>query len=231
MAVRPSPRAPHSSTCPKLSAALSWSGRPISGLAPASKPLAWASTGSFGRLTVHRTNDRTGSRTAKTGVAGSRRWGKKAERAQARPSAEQHARRQRRRNGRAGAAPVHRPRPHRVTPIGPDAVPVGGACGGESAYPQPASEFLYTWASTEPPAFFPLHCSGLLLRLGSLLSLTDRAEICRRYLHGAALLPFPVTSFRRAHGERPLNFLQRKMNQGKIRIQDAPNSHRSAQNI
>lgn len=77
MAVRPSPRAPHSSTCPKLSAALSWSGRPVSGLAPASKPLAWASTGSFGGLTVHRTNDPTGSRTAKTGVAGSRRWGRR----------------------------------------------------------------------------------------------------------------------------------------------------------
>lgn len=48
MAARPSPRAPHSSTCPKLSAALSPSRRPVSGLAPASEPLAREPTGSFG---------------------------------------------------------------------------------------------------------------------------------------------------------------------------------------
>lgn len=48
MAARPSLRAPHSSTCPELSAALSPSRRPVSGLALASEPLARSPMGSFG---------------------------------------------------------------------------------------------------------------------------------------------------------------------------------------
>lgn len=47
VAARPSPRAPHSSTCLKLSAALSLSRRPASGLAPASEPPAPAPMDSF----------------------------------------------------------------------------------------------------------------------------------------------------------------------------------------
>jgi hypothetical protein len=52
---------------------------PAAGLRP-SASLGTTGPGAHGLLrglTVHRANDRTGSRTAKTGVAGSRRWGRR----------------------------------------------------------------------------------------------------------------------------------------------------------
>lgn len=193
MAARPSPRAPHSSTCPKLSAALSPSRRPVSGLAPASEPLAREPTGSFGDspctgLTIARGPGLQRPVSPAAGGGGRRRR----ERRPGPPPSRTH-------DGRGdgtGGPGRHLCAGHAPTVSRPLArMPGPGWAGPARGRALSSTGLLRLSTRGLPPnlqVFFPLHCSGsgLLLRLGSLLSLTDRAQISLRYLHGAALSPF-----------------------------------------
>lgn len=229
MAARPSPRAPHSSTCAKLSAALSPSRRPVSGLEPASEPLARAPMGSFGHspctgLTIARGPglQRPVLPAARGREEGGESAGPALRRA-ARTTAEATER-----AGRGGTcAQATPPQGHAHWPGCPGLGGRGLQGGGPLAAAGFCSSLHVGFNRSSRFLSAPLLRFWASSSCGSLLSLIDLTEISLLYLNGAALLPFPVTSFRRANSERPLNFLQGKVDQGKFQIQDAPNSHRS----
>lgn len=190
MAARPSPRAPHSSTCPKLSAALSPSRRPVSGLVPPSEPLAQAPIGSFGHspctgLTIARGPrlQRPVSPAAGGGEEGGESAGPALRRA-ARTTAVATER-----AGRGGTCA--QATPHRVTPIGPDAR--GGWAGPARRRALSSARPLRLSTRGLQPVLQVLFCSTAWFP--DSLFVSDRTEICLRHLHGSPLLPFPVTFF------------------------------------
>lgn len=158
---------------------------------------------------MHWTNARTGSRVAKTGVAGSRRWGRR--RRKRRPGPPPSRTHDGKGDGTggpgrhlcAGHAPAGS-RPLARMPLG------GRGHQGGGLFAAPSFRVSTRGCTRRPGVSFRFAAPAPVTRSipDAPWPLLIAPTSALRHLHGAARLPFPVTSLRQADGEKPLNFLQ-----------------------